>query len=513
MKLFMMLLVVLSLGNLNAKEVSIDQVKVAYVYNFLKHTDWQDEFSLKEYHLLVVSDNQTLKNMFSMLSSRKRLNDKKIRVSFYNEAKSPSNIQAIYVDSQNAPLYDRLFDAYDSDDVLFVSDGYNNPQKVMINLVHDGNIVTFEINKANILNRSLQISPDLILLGGTEIDVAKLYRSSQSELKAQKETITELTGKISEKNRELADKISAIKQQKAELDEQKGKIEFQKSIITQQLESINAQNDKIRLQQQELGTIRQNIEEQKKMLAVEEQKIEDNELILQQLLASHSHKHLEIQSASDRLKRLNDQIEKQKDKLLQKEGVISTQKGTIVALSILVGIIVLLVLYVFKQNALLKHLSHTDVLTGLFNRRAFLDRLDDEIFKYNRYGTPLSILLMDVDHFKAINDTYGHDKGDEVLKHFASLMGQHTRMSDICVRWGGEEFLIMATNTDLESALRLAQNFRQIVEESDFGLEQRITVSIGIAAMREDLDTESLIKTADKALYEAKQNGRNCIVC
>lgn len=510
MKLFVCFILVLV--SAFAKEVNIDQVKVAYTYNFLKHTTWQNESNLNEYHILVVSRNESLKNMFRMLSSRKQLNNKKIRISFYDGTKQPKNIQAVYVDSYNTPLYNKLFDAYESDNVLFVSDEYKDQKKVMINLLYDGEIVTFEINKANILNRSLQISPDLILLGGSEIDVAKLYRSSQSELKEQKETIAGLNKNINEKNSELSEKTAAIEKQKAEIAEQKSKIEFQKSLISQQLHSIDEQNDKIHTQQKELDEIHRNIELQRKQLVIEEEKIKEKEAVLQQLLKSHEDKQQEIENAGIELERLNKQIQRQKDNLIHKEGIISTQKGAIGALLILVGIIVLLVVFVFKQNAQLRNLSQTDPLTGLFNRRAFLNKLHSEILKFNRYEAPLSILLMDVDHFKSVNDIYGHDRGDEILKKLAALMNHNTRDTDICVRWGGEEFLILATNTNLENGVKLARHFKQVVESNDFGLDKPVTVSIGIATMKPGLDKDELIKTADRALYKAKNDGRNHIV-
>ena len=98
---------------------------------------------------------------------------------------------------------------------------------------------------------------------------------------------------------------------------------------------------------------------------------------------------------------------------------------------VLFGIIAFLIRYVVKQNGLLNALSRTDPLTGLLNRRVLMERMDQEVQKYNRYQTPFSILFIDVDHFKMINDTFGHDKGDRVLKLIGSLMNQHTRSTDV----------------------------------------------------------------------------------
>lgn len=511
MKVVIWLILGLLLNVLDAKEVNSDQVKVAYVYNFLKHTTWQNESKFSEYNLLVVSKNENLKNMFSMLSSRKLLEDKKIRVFFYDGGKPPQNLQAIYVDNENSPLYEKFFHDYESGNVLLISDDYKDKQKVMINLVQSGNLITFEINKPNLINRYLLVSPDLILLGGTEIDVAKLYKSSQNELKEQKETIADLNKKIKERNTELTEKISAIEVQKKGLIEQQAKIDSQNKIIAQQLQSINDQQDTIDSQQREADDIRKNIDQQKEKLSAGEKKIAEKEGVFKFLLKSHQQKQQDITRANEELAHLNQEIEKEKENLVEKEGVISTQKGVIGILLVLFAIIAVLIRHVLKQNGLLNALSQTDPLTGLYNRRVVMERISSEVQKYNRYETPLSILFMDVDHFKNINDSYGHDKGDRVLKLIGSLMHQHTRDTDVCVRWGGEEFMILAINTDLENSLKLAEHFRSIIENFDFHLGITVTVSIGVSAMQKGQEKEELIKAADKALYAAKAGGRNRI--
>lgn len=513
MKRVIWLITALLFGSLCAKEVNVDQVKVAYAYNFLKHTTWQNESRLNEYHVLVVSGNERLKNMFSMLASRKLLKDKKIRVSFYTPNGSPKNVQAVYVDRQNGPLYEKLFEAYEPHNVLLISDEYPDQKKVMINLVEEGDIVRFEINKANILNRSLRISPDLILLGGSEIDVAKLYKSSQDELKGQKETIAGLSKKISDINAELAEKSAAVETQKKELAEQKARMALQSATITEQLQNIRGQTEMIAVQRRELADIRQNIDLQRQKLLIEEQNINEKEKVLKDLLQSQNALQQEINDADKELESLNREIEHQKSSLTKKEGVITTQRGVLAALSILFGIIALLIVYVLKQNRLLRELSQTDPLTGLLNRRTLMGKIHEEVLKYNRYETPFSILLMDIDYFKSINDFYGHDTGDTVLKKVASLMEEHTRDTDFCVRWGGEEFMILATNTDLESAMKLAENFRRIVESHDFHLDKTVTLSIGVATIQKGQSEEELVQIADHALYQAKRDGRNGIAC
>lgn len=506
---FFLVFMVLSVA---AKEVNVDQVKAAYVYNFLKHTNWPNESSLYQYHIAVVSKNENLKNMFLMLSSRKTLNDKKIKVTFYDGKSLPKDIQALYVDDQSAPLYDKFFNEYEKEDVLLISDGYKDKQKVMINLFENENMVTFEINKANILNRSLKVSPDLVLLGGSEIDVAKLYKSSQNELREQKETIAGLSKKIKESNEELAEKIASIEKQKHAMVEQQRKIDTQNSLIKEQLLSINEQKKTIVTQQNELEAIHQEIVVQKERLLAEEQTIKAKEAVLKQLANSTVSKQREIDEAQTELELLNREIETKNEKIVQKEGVISTQRGAIAVLSVLFGIIVILGWYVIKQNKMLHALSQTDPLTGLFNRWVFMERAALSLQEYDRYHHPFTLLLIDVDHFKSINDTYGHNDGDKVLRKIAELIRTKTRDTDLCVRWGGEEFMIIATHTDRDNGAALAKNLQQSVASYSFGIPTPVTISIGVASVMKGDSIESIVKAADTALYRAKEEGRNRVV-
>ncbi len=197
--------------------------------------------------------------------------------------------------------------------------------------------------------------------------------------------------------------------------------------------------------------------------------------------------------------------------MLLKEVVIADQKNIIATLVVLFMIIVILGLNGIRQNRLLKNLSQTDSLSSLYNRRFMLNKLEEEISKYKRYKVPFSILLIDIDFFKKINDSYGHDKGDFVIKQISNLMQNNIRNTDICARWGGEEFLILTPNSDLKAALTLANNLKELIEKTNFDIKDCVTVSIGISTFNENLNQENLLKLADDALYKAKEKGRNKI--
>ena len=160
-------------------------------------------------------------------------------------------------------------------------------------------------------------------------------------------------------------------------------------------------------------------------------------------------------------------------------------------------------------NRELEQLSKIDPLTGIANRHLLNNTFIKEIARAQRYHSQLSIIMIDVDHFKSINDNFGHVAGDHILKTIAHLMSTTIRTNDMVGRWGGEEFLILCPETDLNGASQLAENIRQKIAHFDFGIFRNVTVSLGVAEYQDKQSPEKFVKKADDALYVAKNNGRN----
>ena len=163
----------------------------------------------------------------------------------------------------------------------------------------------------------------------------------------------------------------------------------------------------------------------------------------------------------------------------------------------------------------LESLSKTDPLTGLSNRRDMLEKVMQEIKRANRTGEVFSLILADIDHFKAVNDTYGHDAGDAVLKEFSSVLQNSARDTDSIARWGGEEFLILLPSSDNNGALSTAEKFRKTIENHVFTfntLQINLTLTLGVVTWRKGLTYEQTLTMADSLLYEGKQRGRNMVV-
>lgn len=176
-----------------------------------------------------------------------------------------------------------------------------------------------------------------------------------------------------------------------------------------------------------------------------------------------------------------------------------------------------------EVSAELDRLARTDALTGVANRRAFFDVLGVEFRRSKRYGRELSVLMLDLDHFKDVNDRWGHPFGDHVLCQTTDIIAANVRESDILGRYGGEEFALALPETPEASALGVGEKLRAALEAHEFRMEDtppageppvRLTISIGVASLpvEEDQDEVELIGRADQALYEAKRTGRNRVV-
>ncbi|MEK7878496.1 MAG: diguanylate cyclase [candidate division NC10 bacterium] len=166
-----------------------------------------------------------------------------------------------------------------------------------------------------------------------------------------------------------------------------------------------------------------------------------------------------------------------------------------------------------QTNDKLKKFSFGDELTGLYNRRFFSVRMGEELSRYRRFNHPLSLILLDVDDFKSINDELGHAAGDETLREIAQLLMKHSRGINVLCRYGGDEFAILLVETSRAGALLYAERVRQALADYPLSHGRRVTASFGVASLPEDVDTttEDLVRAADEALYAAKRLGKNLV--
>jgi len=194
---------------------------------------------------------------------------------------------------------------------------------------------------------------------------------------------------------------------------------------------------------------------------------------------------------------------------------LQADRGTYIYVTLATTIVFLLLSYALGRQAdRLAELALTDALTGLCNMRAFQQRLDEELARARRYGHPLSLLMIDVDRLKEINDRAGHEAGSAALVRVADALRHTARATDVTARWGGDEFAMLAPDTPAEAAVRLGERIRSLVAESAGPTGERVTVSVGLATTDgRDGDLATVLRErADAALYSAKRQGRNQVV-
>jgi diguanylate cyclase (GGDEF)-like protein len=198
----------------------------------------------------------------------------------------------------------------------------------------------------------------------------------------------------------------------------------------------------------------------------------------------------------------------------------SIQMTNVLAFSIFAAVLSRLIFYfhvrdflnrkmIDAQKKKLEDLSRRDHLTNAFNRRSFAEKAAIETERIKRYGGTCSLVIFDLDHFKTINDNYGHASGDRVLIKISELVNQRIRKTDTLFRWGGEEFLVLSPGTDSTQMARLAEKIRQAISGYVFGKNQKITASFGVSEYNLGESIEATVHRADTALYMAKNNGRN----
>ena len=198
---------------------------------------------------------------------------------------------------------------------------------------------------------------------------------------------------------------------------------------------------------------------------------------------------------------------------IQYETIFKDQYIEIVLVNIIILGLLIFIFISMKDRNKFRTLSTTDYLTGAYNRTKFIEYANYELEKSKRYKTTFSILLMDLDLFKKLNDTYGHNFGDEVLRKVSCFIRNEIRETDLFARWGGEEFICLLPNTNVSDAFIVAEKIRSKVEQLTFSKTVKVTLSIGLCEKEESDNTIELInEKADLALYRAKREGRNKVI-
>lgn len=321
--------------NLYSQVLDREVAIAAYIYNFSKNIQWSNESSIKEFNFLIISSDDKLKQNLNNLAKTKKLRNKPVRINFSQNIQSIENIHLLFLSKEQEKNFNKIFDKIEGKNILLVTDNFKDKSQIMINFfnVDDGSL-KFEINKANIINQHLEIMPDMILLGGSQIDVAALYYEGQQNLKNLKNEIKNIETKLTSLQSVLDVKSKEIINKKDSLIIQSQKIQEQQNILTSQEKSLSLQRI------EELNLLKK-LENQQILFADYSQK-----LILQKNKLDSGNKFLFKQKKQMDLQ--HTQILKQNSVLKQQGSKIQKQRNLVYLLVIIIFLTVLLAISIWN---------------------------------------------------------------------------------------------------------------------------------------------------------------------
>ena len=324
-------------GISHAQQLDRQEIINAYIYNFAKNIEWQNEDQISEFHFKIISEDQKIIEQFRKISQGRKLKGKEIKISGEAFYSNTDNVQLIFVAADKEDEFTNIFDRIEGKNILLVSDNYSDKRVVMINFIEtEDKKLQFEINKANILNQGISLLPEMVLLGGTEIDVAEIYRESQQSLRSMQKQVEALNKNEKELEKKIAQWSSEIEQQKeiienqtASIDSQKIQIAAQEKVSQRLLNEIIHTRDDLEKQTETLIQREKELEQQRK-------EIKSGEFVLvdQKIEIESQRKEIEIQTET---------LEKQMIRL-------TSQKYMIYFMSIIILLVLGLILTIYRGS-------------------------------------------------------------------------------------------------------------------------------------------------------------------
>lgn len=491
--------------------VTEEQAKAHYVLETARHITWPNDASLNPLTILVLGDEEVYKALLER-TSQSNIRQKELNISMVTKVEEIiDSAGLLYVARRYRGSLEELYQKAPS--ALVIVDGLVDRELLMVNFITVGNDIKVNINRDNVVQKGFVVTNSFVEFAGTKSDVSqqlrdkeKEFRKIQEEVKLKEQQLAELKSELELEQNNLRDARSELLLKEQELKQSKDELNLIQIEIQRASEEIEKNQQDIALQQANIEKNQEELEQRELVMDGLQQSISENQAIL------------EIQLA---------QLNEQKNIITVKESQIDTQRKLLIVATSAVAVF-LVMSYVLmrlsrerkKSNEQLEELNSQlyefatiDSLTGLYNRRHFLELAQKELLHQQRRGLHAVILMLDIDHFKEVNDTYGHAAGDEALAAVAGIFKDYFRDYDIVGRLGGEEYAMMLVDCDLDAATDIADRLRLKIEDIPVVYKEHsinLTASIGISkVIREDSKVDDVINRADKALYQAKENGRN----
>lgn len=388
----------------------------AYIYNFAKNVKWENEEKIQEFHFLIIGNDESIFRELSSISKTKTLRGKPIKIIISSKLNSTDNVHLIFVEKGSEDKFIEIFDQIEDKNILLISDSYADKRLIMVNFYDSSEgTLLFEINKANIINQHLSILQDLILVGGTEVDVAALYKEGQQSLRTLQKHIQKMEDEITSKSTEVLQIKDSLLKQTKRVQEQQKILDNQSTLLTQRATELEKQTQDILKTQIELNRLSKNLGEQQYKLAYGNQLLENQKGMIQSQQSEIESKKEEI---SEQSKILNNQY-----------STINKQRNLLYFLIIIVGLVVILILTilnsyrnkqkhnkelekrVYERTSELKS-SNDKLLKELNDRQKAERKLTESEYKYRTLleNLPQKIFIKDKDlNFISCNENFAKE--------------------------------------------------------------------------------------------------------
>lgn len=495
-------------------ELTLSESKAHYTYEIVKQILWPNEKDINHFKIGFVGSDKSVYRAFQERVATK-VRGKTFSIESFNEHVFESGgYNLIYIVDNRRSLNEELFKR--SVNVLIITDGRVNDEFRLINLLENRDQIRIRFNRENLIERGFSISANLLAFAGTKEDLTEELIERESSLK-------KLLSEVAQKEKELAELNRQLDENSQLLISAEKEIKDNNFTIAKNQKQLETLRNEIESSTQSIRKNIQDINNQKALIKVKQQEIQEKEQTVASLLNS-------IEENKQILQEQVGKIQLQRDMIINKNETITEQREWLVGILIVSSVFIFMSYVLWKTNGLRKkanlelkqlntrlyELATTDDLTSLYNRRYFLETTQKELFREQRNYSRSVLLMIDIDRFKSVNDTYGHPMGDEAIRSVAQILKQGMRKYDIVGRLGGEEYAMLLMDCNLEQGTDIARRLCEQVAKHDIVCDNvtiNITVSIGLSELDvNDEKIEQAINRADKALYAAKEAGRNQVV-
>jgi len=500
--------------------ITIDEAKAHYLLEIIKHIDHKSEKSLIVIGLLGKNKllHEAIKNKISGTSVRNKV------LSVQNipsQSKKKNYYSVVLITDSKLNNVPAIFERFGN--VLIVVDGRVNKASQFVNLINRSGQIELALNRENLVKYGFEISNQLLEFAGTKEDLAEQLNHKQMRLKSLIEDAKIKSKIVEDISQTLVEKNAALDQIQITLKEKN-------NLLSQNISKLSDSKNQLQVMQSQMNIDHQKIADNKKYISYQKNQLEAKtaELSLKEQQLKELNENIERKK--EILKQQNIELFKKSEIINQKVETISDQRTLLIVAATAILIISIFVYLAIrfarmqkqtndelnKLNDQLYELATTDNMTKLFNRRHFIESAQRQITQMQRTKIAGAILMIDIDDFKNVNDTFGHAMGDEVIAKVASILKINSREYDLVGRVGGEEYAMLLSPCNFDKANQIAERLRKKTEElsiANINNTIKVTISIGLTMIKKsDKDIDRSMHRADVSLYKAKKSGKNKVV-